>query len=99
MKTNRKWSDYEDSVVMRYVQNNSQKLSKCFSMVSEHLTDEGNPRTPTAVQAHWYSVLAKKHEALCLMSTTASIEKPSTKEKERISLWKKLLSFINKIVK
>lgn len=61
--SNRKWTQEEDQILLRYIKANPQNLHKCFLMVSEHLTDKGTPRTPQGVQAHWYTSLSKKNGA------------------------------------
>lgn len=100
-KSNKKWSVEEDEVLLRYVKAYPHNLSKCFLMVSEHLTDNGKVRTPSAVQAHWYTVLSKRPEALCFF--TASSKHVSKNRKNGMgvenspSIWRKLLNIIKKL--
>lgn len=70
-RTNNRWKPEEDEVLLRYVKANPQNLHRCFFLVAEHLSDEGHQRTPTAVQAHWYSVLSRKEESLCFFTASA----------------------------
>lgn len=97
-KTIHKWSTEEDEVLLRYVKNYPHNLHKCFFMVAEHLTDNGYPRTPTGVQAHWYTVLSKKPEALCFFTASAKHvsknRKNGTRVESNYSIWKRLLNII-----
>ena len=97
-RSNRKWERYEDEILLRYVRTYPHNLHKCFMMVSEQLTDAGNPRTPTGVQAHWYSVLSKKPEALCFFTTSAKHVSRNRKNgmgvESTLSVWRRLLNVI-----
>lgn len=92
---NRRWTPAEEEVVMRYAKAYQQNLSKCFMVVSEHLSDLGNPRTPQAVKSHWYGHLSKK-SSLCLFSVPAQQDKA---DKGNIiqRLWSGLCNIINKV--
>lgn len=54
-RTNRKWTEEEEELLLRQVRAFPQNLKKCFLIVSE-ITD----RSPKAVTAHWYTVTSKK---------------------------------------
>ena len=96
-----RWTEGEDEVLLRYVRNYPHNLHKCFLLVSEHLTENGNLRTPTAVQAHWYSVLSKRPEALCFF--TASTKHVSKNRKNGMgietnpSVWRRFLRILRSI--
>lgn len=94
----RKWTAEEDQILLRYVRNYPHNLSKCFIMVSEHLTDSGIPRTPTGVQAHWYTVLSKKQDALCFFTASAKHVAKNRKNGAGVestpSIWRRLLRII-----
>ena len=70
-------------------------------MVSEQLTDEGFPRTPTAVQARWYSHLSKESDALCFFA--ASTKQVNRDYKNNISaernssIWKRILNILKNL--
>ena len=97
-RTSNKWSAEEDAVLLRYVKNYPHNLHKSFMMVSEHLSDAGTPRTPTAVKAHWYSVLSKKPEALCFFTASAKHVSKNRKNGMGVestpSIWRRLLNVI-----
>lgn len=97
-RTNSKWSQEEDDVLLRYVRQYPHNLHKCFMMVSEHLSDDGHPRTPTGVQAHWYSVLSKKPEALCFFTASSQHVSKNRKNGTGVpstqSIWRRLLNII-----
>ena len=97
-RSNQKWSEEEDAVLLRYIKANPQNLSKCFMMVSEHLTDAGSPRTPTGVQAHWYTVLSKRENALCFFTASAKHVSKNRKNGKGVesnnSIWRRLLNII-----
>lgn len=100
---NNRWTQSEEEVLLRYVKANPCNLSKCFLLVSEHLTSQGNRRTPSGVQGHWYTVLSKKPEALCFF--TASSKHVSKNRKNGAgtptneSIWKKFMRILNTFVK
>lgn len=97
-RTNHKWSAEEDEVLLRYVRNYPHNLTKCFLMVAEHLTDNGCPRTPTGVSAHWYTVLSKKPDALCFFTASAKHVSKNRKNgmgvESNTSIWRRLLNVI-----
>ena len=99
--SNRKWTIQEDETLLRYVKANPQNLHKCFLLVSEHLTDDGHPRTPTAVQAHWYSVLSKQPTALCFFTASAKHVSKNRKNgagvETNASIWRKFLKILRLI--
>ena len=101
-RTSNKWSAEEDAVLLRYVKNYPHNLHKSFMMVSEHLSDAGTPRTPTAVQAHWYSVLSKKPEALCFFTASSQHVTKNRKNGNGVesspSIWRRLVSIIRNII-
>lgn len=98
---NRKWTSHEDTLLLRYVRNYPHNLHRCFLLVSEQLTDEGFPRTPTAVQAHWYSVLSKKPDVLCFFTASAKHVSKNRKNgmgtESNASIWRRLLNVIRNL--
>lgn len=72
----KRWSADEDARLLRHVRATPQNLHHCFLMVSQELTEaweatgEGCPRTPTAVAAHWYSVLSKQANVVCFFTAS-----------------------------
>lgn len=100
-RTNKRWSNEEDAVLLRYVRNYPHNLHQCFLMVSEQLTDAGTPRTLGGVASHWYTVLSKKPEALCFF--TASSKHVSKNRKNGMgvestpSIWRRLLNIIRNL--
>jgi hypothetical protein len=100
-KPNRKWTDNEDQIALRYIKANINNLSKGFLLISEHLTDAGMPRTPIAVQSHWYTVLSKRPEALCFF--TASSQHVAKNRKNGVGqpintpIWKRFLRILQSI--
>lgn len=69
----RKWTSQENAVLLRYIKADPRNLHKCFTLVSEHLTDAGMPRTVAGVASHWYTVLSKREdpEALCFFTASS----------------------------
>ena len=102
IQTNKRWSEEEDQTVLRYVKANPQNLHKCFMMVSEYLTDAGNPRTATAVQAHWYSVLSKKPGVLAFGTITPRYFSRNRKNGEGVSIsaniWRRFCNLIRNLL-
>lgn len=100
-KTLRKWSTEEEEVILRYVRAYPQNLHKCFILVSEHLTDDGNPRTPSAIQAHWYTVLSKRPESLCFFTASAKHVSKNRKNGAGVesnnSIWRRLINIIRNL--
>jgi len=100
-RNNVRWSTEEDAVLLRYVRNYPHNLHKAFLLVSEQLTDNGTPRTPTGVQAHWYSVLSKKPEALCFFTASAKHVSKNRKNGMGVestpSIWRRLLNVIRSL--
>lgn len=98
---NKRWTSQEEAVLLKYVKVYPHNLHKCFLLVSEELTDTGKPRTPTAVQAHWYAHLSKQPSALCFF--TASQRHVSKNRKNgigvesNVSIWRKLLRIIKNL--
>ena len=101
-KKSRRWSDEEDQVLLRHVKANPQNLHRSFMLVSEYLTDAGTPRTPTAVQAHWYASLSKKPDALCFFTTSEKHVARNRKNGMGIatnkSIWQRFLRILQSIV-
>jgi len=54
-QTYRKWTAEEESKLFAQIKAFPQNLSKCFLLVAEDIG-----RSPSAVQAHWYTVTSKK---------------------------------------
>lgn len=98
---NKKWTEEENAVLLRYVRNYPHNLHKCFMMVSEHLTDAGTERTPQAVQAHWYTVLSKKPESLCFFTASAKHVSKNRKNgmgvESNMNIWRRLLKIIRRL--
>lgn len=98
---NKRWSQEEEKCLLKYVKVYPHNLSKSFLLVSEELYDKGYNRTPTAVQAHWYSSLSKKPEALCFF--TASAQHVAKNRKNGIgvesnrNIWRRLLNIIRNL--
>lgn len=97
-QTNRKWTNEENEVLLRYVKANVNNLNRSFYMVAEHLTEAGTPRTKKAVAAHWYAVLSKRPDVLAFF--TASAQHVSKNRKNGMgvastpSIWRRLLNII-----
>lgn len=62
MSTCRKWTEAEESRLLRQVKAFPQNLTRCFLIVAEELD-----RTPGAVANHWYSSLSKKPESAAFL--------------------------------
>ena len=92
----KRWSNEEDQRLLRQVRSFPQNLHKCFLIVSEE-----TGRTPQGVQAHWYSVLSKKPEAMCFF--TASEKHVSKNRKNGMgvestpSIWRRLMAVIRNL--
>lgn len=101
MARNKKWTNEEDDVLIRYVRNHPQNLKKCFMMVSEHLTDAGTPRTPSAVAAHWYTAASKKPDALCFFTASEQHVSRNRKNGEGVestaNIWRRLVRAISSL--
>lgn len=65
MTTNRRWTEAEDSRLLRQVKAFPQNLHNCFLIVAEELD-----RSPKGVAAHWYQVLSKKPEAIAFFTVS-----------------------------
>lgn len=102
--SNRKWTQEEDAVLLRYIKANPQNLHKCFMMVSEHLTDSGSPRTVSGVQAHWYTVLSKRNDSSSLCFFTASVKHVSKNRKNGAEvesnprIWRRLITVLRSLI-
>lgn len=100
-KTNRKWTAEEDAIALRYIRNNVNNLHKSFILISEHLTDMGSPRTPSAVEGHWYTVLSKKQNALCFFTASskhvAKNRKNGAGVESNQSIWHRLLTVLRSL--
>lgn len=97
----RKWTEEEESIMLRYVKSYPQNLTKAFLMISEHLTDAGTPRTPGAVSNHWYTVLSKKPEALIFFTASqkhvSKNRKNGTGVETSPSIWRRFLTILRSI--
>ena len=100
-QNSRKWSVEEDEILLRYVKAGMFNLSKTFIMVSEHLTDNGTPRTPGAVSSHWYTVVSRKPEALCFFTASSKHVAKNRKNGKGVdstpSIWRRLLAVIRNL--
>ena len=102
-----RWTQQEDEVLLRYVRAYPHNLAKCFTMVSEQLTDtyattgEGAPRTPSSVAGHWYSVLSKNPNALCFFTASSKHVSKNRKNGKGVetksSIWKRFLTILKSI--
>lgn len=96
-KEYKRWTAEEDARLLRQVEAFPQNLHKCFIIVSEEIG-----RTPQGVQAHWYSVLSKKPQALCFF--TASKHHVSKNRKNGMgvstngSVWRRFMAILRSIV-
>ena len=92
----RRWTEQEETALLRHVKAFPQNLSRCFIMVSDEID-----RTPGAVANHWYTVTSKKPENIAYMFLTPSYvnrnRKNGTGEATPPSLWERVMSFIHTI--
>lgn len=97
----RRWTEDENDVLLRYVKAYPHNLTKAFLLVSEHLTESGTPRTPSGVSGHWYTVLSKRKDVLVYF--TASQKYVSKNRKNGVgvetspSIWRRFLNIIRSI--
>jgi len=95
---NKRWTESDDATLVKYVRVYPHNLHKAFVIVSEELADKGRPRTPSAVQAHWYSVLSKKPTSLCFFTASAKHVSKNRKNgvgvESNLNIWKRLLRII-----
>ena len=95
-RTNRKWTEEEEQLLLRQVRAFPQNLNKCFLIVSESID-----RTPKAVCAHWYVVTSKRPDAVCFF--TASEKHVSKNRKNGVgvesnrSIWQRLMAIIRNL--
>lgn len=98
---NKRWTSQEDATLLKYVKVYPHNLHKCFLLVSEELTDAGKPRTPAAVQAHWYSVLSKKPNSLCFFTASAKHVSKNRKngmgQESNPGIWRRLLTVLRSL--
>lgn len=96
-RTNRKWTEEENSRLLRHIKARPQNLHYCFMMVAEE-----TGRSAGAVANHWYTVVSKKPEALCFF--TASPKHVSRNRKNGMgvesndSVWRRLMAVICNIL-
>lgn len=92
-RTNKKWTDQEDAILLQQVRQNPQNLSRCFLAVSEQIE-----RSPSAVASHWYTALSKRSDALCFFTASAKHisknRKNGTGQESTPSIWQRLLAII-----
>ena len=92
-----RWTEDEDQMLLRQVRAFPQNLHRCFLMVSE-----STGRTEKAVQAHWYTVVSKRPDAMCFF--TASPRHVSKNRKNGMgvesnsSIWRRLMAIIKGLV-
>lgn len=95
-RTNKRWTEEEDAMLLRQVKAFPQNLTRCFLMVAEN-TD----RSPRAVANHWYSVVSKRSDVVCFF--TASEKHISKNRKNGVgvestmSIWQRLMSIIRNL--
>lgn len=95
-RTNRRWTEEEDQLLLRQVRAFPQNLAKCFLIVSESLD-----RTPGAVCSHWYTVVSKRPDVVCFF--TASEKHVSKNRKNGVgvesnrSIWQRLMAIIRNL--
>ena len=92
----RRWTQQEETALLRQVKSFPQNLSRCFIMVAEE-----TGRTPQAVANHWYTVTSKKPENIAYLFLTPSYVNRNRKngigEETPPTLWIRVMSFIRSI--
>lgn len=95
-RTNRKWTEEEDSILLSQVKRQPQNLSRSFLAVSER-----TGRSQQAVSNRWYTVVSKKPDSVCFF--TASPKHVSRNRKNgvgvesNINIWQRLMSVIRNL--
>lgn len=95
-KALKKWTKEEDDRLLRQVKAFPHNLHKCFIVVAEEIG-----RTPTAVSAHWYSVLSKNPDVLAFFTASskhvARNRKNGMGEEIDNSIWRKFVRILKSI--
>lgn len=92
----KRWTSHEDSVLIQHVQARPQNLHYCFLMVADILG-----RSESAVAGRWYTVVSRKPEALCFVTTSphhvSKNRKNGMGEPSNMSIWKRILNIIKNL--
>lgn len=95
-RTNRKWTEEEEELLLRQVRAFPQNLKKCFLIVSE-MTD----RSPKAVTAHWYTVTSKRPDSTCFFTASSKHVSRNRKNGKGVAstsnIWHHLLHVIRNL--
>ena len=90
------WTPQEDARLLRQVETFPHNLSRCFIIVAEEIG-----RTPSAVQAHWYSSLSKKTEEIAFFTASrhhvAKNRKNGMGVTTSLSIWRRLYNIIRNL--
>ena len=95
-RTNRKWTEEEDAILLQQVKRCPQNLSRCFLTVSERIG-----RSKTAVANRWYCTVSKKPDTVCFF--TASPKHVSRNRKNGAgvesnrNIWQRFMSIIHNL--
>jgi len=65
MSNQRKWTQAEDTRLLRQVKAFPQNLTRCFLIVAEELD-----RTPKGVAGHWYQSLSKRPDSIAFLTVS-----------------------------
>ena len=80
MNTVKKYTEYEDSVILEKIKENPQNLAESFRQASK-LID----RTPNAIQQHWDTYLKKRVKGFVLKSdSTEVVNRKNIPEKKEL---------------
>lgn len=92
----RKWTEDEEQRLIRQVRAFPQNLNKCFLIVSEEIG-----RTPSAVAAHWYSVISKRPDVKIICTATEKYIAVNRKNSGFIestpSIWRRILAVLKSL--
>lgn len=95
-RTNRKWTEEEENLLIRQVRAFPQNLNKCFLMVAQNID-----RTPSAVAGHWYTVVSKKPDSTCFFTASSKHVSRNRKNGKGVesnsNIWHRLLNVIRNL--
>lgn len=95
-RTNKRWTEEEDAMLLRQVRAFPQNLSKCFLIVAQN-TD----RTKQAVANHWYSTVSKRPDVLCFFTASSSHISKNRKNGKEIecprNIWQRFLNILRRL--
>lgn len=95
-RTNRKWTEEEDNLLLRQVRAFPQNLNKCFLMVAQNID-----RTPGAVANHWYTVVSKRPDSTCFFTASSKHVSRNRKNGKGVesnnNIWHRLLNVIRNL--